>query len=60
MKQQILNWYNNETKKDKMELDNEKNDFIRKIKGVDRIEIINQKPKKLTLWERIKKVLTNT
>ena len=60
MKQQILNWYNNETKKDKMEPDNEKNDFIRKIKGVDRIEIINQKPKKLTLWERIKKVLTNT
>jgi hypothetical protein len=59
MKQKILNWYNNETKKDKQELDVEKNEFIRKIKGMNKDEIVNQKPKKITLWERIRKVLTN-
>ena len=59
MKQKILNWYNNETKKDKQELDTEKNEFIRKIKGMNKDEIVNQKPKKITLWERIRKVLTN-
>lgn len=60
MKQKILNWYNNETKKDSIELHTEKNDFIKKIKGIDKNEIVNQKPKKLTLWERIRKVLINT
>jgi hypothetical protein len=59
MKQKILNWYNNETKKDKQELDIEKNEFIRKIKGMNKDEIVNQKPKKITLWERIRKVLIN-
>jgi len=59
MKQKILNWYSNETKKDKQELDIEKNEFIRKIKGMKKDEIVNQKPKKITLWERIRKVLTN-
>ena len=59
MKQKILNWYNNETKKDKQELNVEKNEFIRKIKGMNKDEIVNQKPKKITLWERIRKVLTN-
>ena len=60
MKQKILNWYNNETKKDKQELDIEKDEFIRKIKGMKKDEIVNQKPKKMTLWERIRKVLINT
>ena len=46
MKQKILNWYNNETKKDSIELHTEKNDFIKKIKGIDKNEIVNQKPKK--------------
>ena len=59
MKQKILNWYSNETKKDKQELDIEKNEFIRKIKGMKKDEIVNQKPKKITLWERIRKVLIN-
>lgn len=59
MKQKILNWYNNEIQKDKIELDIEKNDFIKKIKRIDKNEVVNEKPKKLTLWERIRKVLTN-
>ena len=60
MKQKILNWYNNEILKYKQDLDNEKNDFIKKIKKIDKKTVINEKPKKLTLWERIRKVLTNT
>lgn len=60
MKQKILNWYNNEILKDRQDLDNEKNDFIKKIKKIDKKTVINEKPKKLTLWERIRKVLTNT
>jgi hypothetical protein len=59
MKQKTLNWYSNEKKKDNKELDIEKNEFIRKIKGISKDEIINQKPKKITLWERIRKVLIN-
>lgn len=59
MKQKILNWYHTETKKDKIELDKEKLNFINQIKNVDKVKIINQKPKKLTLWERVLKVLTN-
>lgn len=60
MKQKILNWFHTETKKDKIELENEKLDFIKQIKNVDKTKIINQKIKKLTLWERVLKVLTNT
>jgi hypothetical protein len=60
MKQKILNWFHTETKKDKIELENEKLDFIKQIKTVDKTKIINQKIKKLTLWERVLKVLTNT
>jgi hypothetical protein len=59
MKQKTLNWYSNETKKDKKELDIEKNEFIQKIKKMNKDEIVNQKPKKITLWERIRKVLIN-
>ena len=59
MKQKILNWYHTETKKDKIELDKEKLDFINQIKKVNKVSITNQQPKKLTLWERVLKVLTN-
>jgi hypothetical protein len=41
-------------------LKREKDEFIKKIKKIKKDELINQTPKKLTLWERIKKVLTNT
>jgi len=42
--------------KDKIELDKEKNDLIKKLKGLSKDDII-PKPVKLTLWQRIKKVL---
>ena len=60
MKQKILNWYHTETKKYKIELEKEKMDFIKQIKKVDKVQIINEKTKKLTLWQRILQVLTNT
>jgi hypothetical protein len=43
-------------KKDQEDLKKEKLKFIEKIKGIDK-EIIIPKPKKLTLWQRIKQVL---
>lgn len=60
MKEKILNWYQTEIQKDNQDLNREKNEFIKKIKKIKKDELINQAPKKLTLWERIKKVLTST
>jgi hypothetical protein len=60
MKEKILNWYQTEIQKDNQDLKREKDEFIKKIKKIKKDELINQTPKKLTLWERIKKVLTNT
>lgn len=60
MKEKILNWYQTEIQKDNQDLKREKDEFIKKIKKIKKDELINQTPKKLTLWERIKKVLTST
>jgi hypothetical protein len=51
-----MNWLLNEIKKDSIELDREKSDFINKIKNLKREEIV-PKPQKLSLWQRIKIVL---
>jgi hypothetical protein len=53
-------WLQSQINKDKLELEREKSEFIRKIKQVKKEEIIPLKieqPKKLTLWQRIKKAL---
>ena len=42
--------------KDKIDLDNEKSKFIKEIKSIDKSEIFPT-PKKITLWQRILKVL---
>jgi hypothetical protein len=48
-----------EIEKDMIDLENEKRKFIEQIKKVKKEEIIKPKEeKKLTLWNRIKKVLT--
>ncbi len=52
----MLQWYEKELLKDKNELEKEKNDLIKKLKGLSKDDII-PKPEKLTLWQRIKKVL---
>ena len=56
----ILNWYQNEVEKDNFELQNDKNKFIKELKKIDKEKVFDDfKPKKYTLWQRIKKVLMN-
>jgi hypothetical protein len=60
-KEKILNWYHKEVEKDKVDVDKFKNDFIKTIKNVDRNQMFtNPKEEKLTLWQRLKKVLMGT
>jgi len=56
-KSKHLEWYQNELMKDKTDLDKEKLDFINNIKKLNKEDIIPPKPKKPTLWQRMKKVL---
>ena len=57
--EKVLNWYSQEINKDKKELDKIKNDLIKDIKNIKKDTIFKEVvTKKLTLWERIKKVLT--
>lgn len=52
-----LDWLEKEILKDKNELENEKFKLIQEIKKLKKEEILPVVPKKLTLWQRIKKVL---
>jgi hypothetical protein len=57
-----VDWLNSEIEKDKVELERNKLKFIQQIKNMDRSEIL-PKPieiKKLTLWEKIMKVITKS
>ena len=57
-----VDWLNSGIEKDKIELERDKLKFIQQIKKIDRSEIL-PKPieiKKLTLWERIMKVITKS
>jgi hypothetical protein len=54
---QQLEWLQNELTKDKIVLDQEKSKLIENIKKLKREEILPKPPKKLTLGQRIKKVL---
>jgi hypothetical protein len=59
--EKILNWYNKELKKDEVEIEKFKKDFIKTIKNVDKNQMFtNIKEEKLTLWQRLKKVLMGT
>jgi hypothetical protein len=51
-----LDWLKSEIEKDKVDLENDKLKLIKSIKSVSKTEIIAPK-KKLTLWQKIKKVL---
>jgi len=60
-KEKILNLYHKEVEKDKVDVDKFKNDFIKTIKNVDKNQMFtNPKEEKLTLWQRLKKVLMGT
>jgi hypothetical protein len=54
-KEKLQRWLDNEFEKDKIELENDKNKFIENLKKIKKEEIF--KTKKLSLWQRIKKVL---
>jgi hypothetical protein len=53
---QLLNWLNGAIKKDKIELDNEKKLFIEQVKKMKKEDLFH-KPKKITLWQKIRIIL---
>lgn len=57
-KSEQIKWLMKEVNKDNIELENEKKKFLDEIKKFKKEEMF-PKPKKLTLWQRIKKVLMN-
>ena len=54
--QQLLNWFNSEKLKDQRELDRNKEKMIREIKGINK-ETLFPKPKKLSIWKKLKIIL---
>lgn len=50
-------WLEKEIIKDEIQINREKLEFIKEIKKYKKEDILPQKPKKLTIWQRIKKVL---
>lgn len=51
--QKMLNWLESEKNKDKLEIEQSKQKYIKEIRGINKEEMF-PKPKKLTLWQRIK------
>ena len=59
-KSEQLNWLKSEVEKDSRQLIKEKQDFIKQIKSIKKDDIIKEQPKqKLSIWQRIIKVLTS-
>ena len=54
--QKILDWYQKELEKDKVDIENNKKKLIQSIKKVKKDDIFDT-PKKMSLWMRIKMVL---
>ena len=54
--QQLLNWFNSEKLKDQRELDRNKEKMIREIRGINK-ETFFPKPKKLSIWKKLKIIL---
>lgn len=57
MKEKLLQSYQEEIQKNKKILESEKLELINQIKKISKQEIFEKKEVKLTLWERIKKVI---
>ena len=51
--EKVLNWLTSEKNKDERELEREKKLFIQQIKKIKKDDLF-PKPKKLTLWQKIK------
>ena len=56
-KLKMINWLDKEVQKYKIELDREKQELINRIKKLKKEDVLPIKPKKLTIWQRIIKVL---
>ena len=54
--QKLLNWLNKETRRDQIQIEKEKEKFISEIKKYSKEDLF-PKPKKLTLWQKIKMVI---
>ena len=54
--EQAIDWLKSEMEKDKIELDKEKKQLIESLKDFKKEDLVVQK-KKLTIWQKIKKVL---
>lgn len=57
MKEKLLQSYQEEIQKNKKILESEKLELINQIKKTSKQEIFEKKEVKLTLWQRIKKVI---
>jgi hypothetical protein len=55
--EQAIDWLKNEIEKDRADLNKEKQRFIESLKNFKKDEIAKPK-EKMTLWKKIKKVLT--
>lgn len=55
--QSILNWLDKEKKKDKIQLEKSKSDFINQIKSIKKDDLFKPQEVKLTLWQRIRRVI---
>ena len=57
MKEKLLQSYQEEVKKNKDDLEKEKNKLIQRLKSIKKEEIFEKTEVELTLWQRIKKVI---
>lgn len=53
----LSNWLEKEKKKDKLEVDHYKSIKIQEIKNLTKEDLFKNKPKKLSLWQRLRKTL---
>ena len=54
--QRLLDWLNKEKRLDSVQLKKEKQDIISEIKKISKKDLFPE-PKKLTLWQKIKKIV---
>jgi hypothetical protein len=57
--QQLLDWLKSEQQKDSKEIDAYKQKILKDLKSLKKEELV-PKPKKITLWQRIKILLLGT
>lgn len=54
--QKLLDWLNKEKKKDEIQIEKDKENLIKEIKKYSKRDFFPE-PKKLTLWEKIKRII---